>query len=201
MGGGAPAALITEPGGSDGEKRASGQNTAMTSLRGEPGRVAVQIAVCGPQHCTAEQERDAYLVGQLLAERGAVVVCGGGGGVMGGVAAGARSRDGVVVGILPGPDRRGASPDLSVAVMTNLGEARNAVIVRSADAVIAVGGSWGTLSEIALAVRYGDVPVVALGGWRVVDRSGAVVPGVDMVTSAEEAVEVALGAAVGDQRS
>lgn len=157
--------------------------------------MAVQVAVCGPRYCTAEEERNAYRVGQLLAERGAVVVCGGGGGVMGGVAAGVRSRGGVVVGILPGADRSGASPDLSIAVVTNLGEARNAVVVRSADAVIAVGGSWGTLSEIALAVRYRDVPVVALGGWQVVDSSGTVVPGVRTVTTSDEAVEAALGAA------
>lgn len=159
--------------------------------------MAVQVAVCGPRHCTAEEERSARRIGQLLAERGAVVICGGGGGVMAGVAAGVRSRGGVVVGILPGADRSGASPDLSVTVVTNLGEARNAVIVRSADAVIAVGGSWGTLSEIALAMRYGDAPVVTLGSWQTVDLSGAAVPGPIAVTSPEEAVAAALGGAAG----
>lgn len=152
----------------------------------------IQVAVCGPRYCTTEDEQNAYRVGQLLAERGAVVICGGGTGVMAAVAAGVRSRDGVVVGIRPGADRSGASPDLSVTLVTNMGEARNAIIVWSADAVIAVGGSWGTLSEIALAMRRGDVPVVTLGGWRIVDSSGAPVPGPIPATTPEEAVEAAL---------
>jgi len=154
--------------------------------------VPIQVAVCGPRYCTPEDEQNAYRVGQLLAERGAVVICGGGTGVMAAVAAGVRSRDGVVVGIRPGADRSGASPDLSVTLVTNMGEARNAIIVWSADAVIAVGGSWGTLSEIALAMRRGDVPVVTLGGWRIVDSSGLPVPGPIPATTPEEAVEAAL---------
>jgi uncharacterized protein (TIGR00725 family) len=97
-----------------------------------------------------------------------------------------------VVGIRPGADREGASPDLSVTIVTNLGEARNAVIVWSADAVIAVGGSWGTLSEVALAQRRGGVPVVVLDGWRVVAADGAVVSGITYVDSPEEAVNRAL---------
>jgi uncharacterized protein (TIGR00725 family) len=103
--------------------------------------------VCGPRDCTTTQAELARRVGVLLAEAGAIVICGGGTGVMAAVAAGARSVGGLVVGIRPGPDRVGASPDLSVTIVTNLGEARNAVIVWSADAVIAIGGSWGTLSE------------------------------------------------------
>lgn len=121
-----------------------------------------------------------------------MVICGGGTGVMAAAAAGARSRDGLVIGIRPGPDRTDASPDLSVTLATNMGEARNAIIVWSADAVIAVGGSWGTLSEIALAMRRGDVPVVTLGGWRIVDSSGAPIPGPIAASSPEEAVEAAL---------
>ena len=147
-----------------------------------------QVAVCGPRECSEAERAAAHRVGQLLAERGAVVVCGGGSGVMGAVAAGVRSRDGVVIGIRPGADRDGASADLTAVVVTNLGEARNAVIVASADAVVVVGGSWGTLSEVALARRRGGVPVVSLGGWRVVDGDGVEVPGVDHVTTPEEAV-------------
>jgi uncharacterized protein (TIGR00725 family) len=128
----------------------------------------------------------------LLAEAGAVVICGGGTGVMAAVAAGARSAGGLVVGIRPGNDRTDASPDLSVTIVTNLGEARNAVIVWSADAVIAIGGSWGTLSEVALAIRRGDVPVISLGGWRVVADDGSPVAGIDHVTSPEAAVRAAL---------
>jgi uncharacterized protein (TIGR00725 family) len=111
---------------------------------------------------------------------------------MAAVARGARSAGGVVVGIRPGPDRAGASPDLTVTVVTNLGEARNAVIVWSADVVVAVGGSWGTLSEIALARRRGGVPVVVLDGWQVLDAGGRPLPGFHHATTAEEAAALAL---------
>ncbi|HZN18888.1 MAG TPA: TIGR00725 family protein [Micromonosporaceae bacterium] len=155
--------------------------------------MAVQVAVCGPASCTEPEAVAAYQVGRLLAQRGAVVVCGGGTGVMAAAAAGARSVGGLVVGVLPGATREGASPDLSVAVVTQLGQARNAVIVWSADAVVAVGGSWGTLSEVALAMRRGGVPVVWLDGWRLVDRDGAPVPGIVHATDPDRAVELALG--------
>jgi len=151
-----------------------------------------QIAVCGPGECTEAEAAHARRVGELLARRGAVVLCGGGTGVMAAVAAGARAANGTVVGIRPGDSREGASPDLSVTVVTNLGEARNAVIVWSADAVIVIGGSWGTLSEVALAMRRGGVPVVVLGGWRVVDADGAPVPGPTYVDGPAAAVAEAL---------
>lgn len=134
--------------------------------------MAIQISVCGPRDCTEAERDTAFELGRLLAERGAVVICGGYGGVMAAVAAGARSADGVVVGILSGADRAGANPDLSIALPTGLGQARNAIIVNSGDAVIVVGGSWGTLSELALAMRRDDVPVVRLGGWRLLDEEG-----------------------------
>jgi uncharacterized protein (TIGR00725 family) len=154
--------------------------------------VAHQVAVCGPRDCTEAEAARAHRVGELLADAGTVVLCGGGGGVMAAVAAGVRSCGGVVVGIRPGDSRTGASPDLSVTVMTNMGEARNAIIVASADAVIAVGGSWGTLSEVALAMRRGAVPVISLGGWRIVDAAGDPVPGVTYVDTPEDAVRLAL---------
>lgn len=153
----------------------------------------MQVAVCGPARCTATEAAAARRVGELLARRGAVVLCGGGSGVMAAVAAGARAAGGLVVGILPGPDRVGANPDLSVAVVTNQGQARNAIIVQSADAVIAVGGSWGTLSEVALAMRRGGVPVVSLGGWVPVAPDGQPVPGLRIADSPEHAVALALG--------
>jgi uncharacterized protein (TIGR00725 family) len=111
---------------------------------------------------------------------------------MAAVAAGARSAGGLVVGIRPGPDQVGASPDLSVTIVTNLGEARNAVIVWSADAVIAIGGSWGTLSEVALARRRGGVPVIVLDGWRVITADGGSVDGISYVDTPDEAVKQAL---------
>lgn len=127
--------------------------------------MAVQVAVCGPRQCTDTDPDRAHEIGRLLAQAGATVLRRGGVGVMAAVAAGARAENGLVIGIGPGDSTDGASPDLSAVVVTNLGEARNAVIVWSADAVIAVGGSWGTLSEIALAKRRGGIPVITLGGW------------------------------------
>jgi hypothetical protein len=156
--------------------------------------MVTQIAVCGPSHCTEEEARNARRVGRLLAERGAVVVCGGGGGVMAAVSAGAREAGGTVVGIRPDDDPSTANADLSIRIQTNLGDARNAVIVWSADAVIAVGGSWGTLSEVALARCRGGLPVVQLGGWRVTDADGRPVPGIHHVDTADEAVTTALAA-------
>jgi hypothetical protein len=152
----------------------------------------MQVAVCGPSRCTEAEAAQARTVGELLAARGATVLCGGGGGVMAAVAAGARAAGGLVIGVLPGADRSGATPDLSAAVVTNMGQARNTIIVQSADAVIAIGGSWGTLSEVALAMRRGGVPVVSLGGWRLLDADGKPVPGLHLADSPARAVALAL---------
>jgi uncharacterized protein (TIGR00725 family) len=107
---------------------------------------------------------------------------------MGAVTDGARSGDGLVVGVLSGAERAGAHPGLSAAIATGMGQARNAVLVGSADAVIVVGGSWGTLSELAHAMRRGDVPVVQLGGWQLRDAAGRPVPGPRDAGSPEEAL-------------
>jgi uncharacterized protein (TIGR00725 family) len=143
-----------------------------------PAHGGVQVAVCGPGECTEREWDRAYETGRLLAGHGAVVVCGGHGGVMAAAAAGARSAGGVVAGVLPAADRAAAGPDLTVVIPTGLGQGRNNVIVNAADAVIAVGGSWGTLSEVALAMRAGRIPVVQLGGWRVHDEEGRPVGGI-----------------------
>jgi hypothetical protein len=150
----------------------------------------VQVAVCGPADATPAECEAARFVGELLGRAGAVVLCGGGPGVMAAVAAGARATGGLVVGVRPDAGRAPAA-DLSVVLRTGLGQARNVVLVQSADAVIAVGGSWGTLSEVAVARRVG-VPVVSLGGWRVVDAGGAPVPGVAAADGPESAVSLAL---------
>ena len=155
--------------------------------------MALQIAVCGPAEATDRERENAREVGRLLARRGAVVICGGYGGVMAAAAAGAREGGGTAVGILSRADREEANPDLTIAVATGLGQARNTVIVTSADAVIAVGGSWGTLSEIALALRRGTVPVVCLGGWRVAAEDGRPAPGGPVyVTTPGQAVDAAM---------
>ena len=150
--------------------------------------MTVQVAVCGPAECSPAEAAQAREVGERLAARGAVVICGGGTGVMAAVAAGARSRGGVVVGIRPGTGREDANEDLTAVVVTAMGEARNAIIVQSADAVIAVGGSWGTLSEVALAMRRG-IPVVALGGWRVTGPDGTPIDGIRFVSTPAAAVD------------
>ncbi|RKS73497.1 hypothetical protein BZB76_4190 [Actinomadura pelletieri DSM 43383] len=148
----------------------------------------MQVAVCGPADCTERQWDHAYQTGRLLAGHGAVVICGGLGGVMAAAAAGARAAGGVTVGLLPAADRAAAGPDLTVALPTGLGQGRNTVIVNAADAVIVVGGSWGTLAELALAMRRGTVPVVQLGGWRIHDEDGHPVGGIVHATDPADAV-------------
>jgi hypothetical protein len=119
------------------------------------------IAVVGGSTCTSEEEDWAAAVGRLVAEQGAVLVCGGLGGVMAAAARGAREAGGLTIGILPGSDPADANPSIEVPLATGMGEMRNALIVRVADALIAIGGGWGTLSEIALAQRI-ETPVVGL---------------------------------------
>jgi uncharacterized protein (TIGR00725 family) len=126
------------------------------------------VAVVGPSAPTAPDGRRlleaAHEAGRLLAERGYVVLTGGLGGVMAAAAAGAEEAGGTAVALLPGSRRDDASPGHAIAIPTGLGEMRNALMVRAADAVLAVGGAWGTLSEIALAARTG-VPVVTVDSW------------------------------------
>jgi uncharacterized protein (TIGR00725 family) len=125
----------------------------------------VYVAVIGPGQAGEDDLAAAREVGRLLAEAGAIVLTGGLGGVMAAATEGATAAGGLTVALLPGTDRAGSAA--TVVIPTGLGELRNALLVRAADAVIAVGCSWGTLSEIALAMRTG-VPLVCLGGWQVV---------------------------------
>lgn len=150
------------------------------------------VAVVGAGTATPDEQRDAELVGRGLAEAGAIVVCGGLGGVMEAACRGAKSAGGMTLGILPGSRREDANPYVDMAVATGLGELRNGLVVRSADALIAIGGEFGTLSEIALALKAGK-PVVGLGTWQLARRDqpvDAIVP----AASAEEAVTRALAA-------
>jgi uncharacterized protein (TIGR00725 family) len=152
------------------------------------------VAVAGPSEGSADELADAERVGRGLAERGAVVVCGGLGGAMEAACRGAKEAGGRTLGILPGSDRRAANPYVDVAVATGLAEGRNALVVRSADAVIAVGGAYGTLSEIALALRAG-IPVVGLGTWELL-RRGRRDDAIVRADTPEAAVEAALRAAI-----
>ena len=124
------------------------------------------MGVVGPGEATAAEESAAAAAGRALGEAGAVVVCGGLGGVMEAACRGAREGGGTTLGILPGADRRQANPFVDVAVATGLGEARNVLVVRTSDALIAVGGAYGTLSEIAFALKAGK-PVVGIGSWEI----------------------------------
>src|SRR5829696_1907469 len=144
---------------------------------------APYIAVVGAGAASAAQLDDAETVGRDLAAGGAVVVCGGLGGVMEAACRGAKQAGGTTVGILPALDRRAANPFVDVALPTGLGEARNALVVRAADALVAVGGAYGTLSEIALALKGGK-RVVGLRSWEI--------DGVEAAENANRAVVSAL---------
>jgi uncharacterized protein (TIGR00725 family) len=130
------------------------------------------VSVIGPGDGASEAlQAAAREVGRLVAEAGGIVVTGGGSGVMAAATLGAGAAGGRTVALLPGLDRGSAAAPADVVIPTGLGELRNGLVVRAADVVIAVGGSWGTTSEIALAMRTG-VPIVALSGWRYVEGDG-----------------------------
>jgi uncharacterized protein (TIGR00725 family) len=143
----------------------------------------VQVAVIGSG---AEHEGRAEEVGRLLVERGCTVVTGGLGSVMAAAARGAKSAGGVTIGVLPGESRRDANEWLDHVVITGLGHARNLAVVASGDAVIAVGGRWGTLAEIGFANVLGRPVVILEPGWEL--------DGVPRAASPGEAVELALAA-------
>src|SRR5579872_3888783 len=125
---------------------------------------SLYVSVVGGGNLPPRERELARAVGRALAEAGAVLVCGGLGGTMEAACRGAREGGGRTVGILPGTDRSDANRFVDVALPTGMGEARNALVVRAADAVVAVGGEFGTLSEMALALVTG-VPVVGIGTW------------------------------------
>jgi uncharacterized protein (TIGR00725 family) len=148
-----------------------------------------QVAVSGGGASPPNEALDAAEeVGRRLAEAGITIVCGGLGGVMEAAARGAAGAGGEVIGILPGDDPAAANSHCTHVIATGIGHARNLAVVASGDAVIAIGGEWGTLSEIAFARRLGR-PVVALDTWTV-SGAGAMAeaPGVETVPDAEAAV-------------
>lgn len=148
------------------------------------------VAVIGSGDATDEQVALGEQVGREVAKAGAILVCGGLGGVMEAACRGAKASGGTTVGILPGSDREAANRHVDIAVATGLGEARNAIVVASSDSVVAVGGEFGTLSEIALALRAGK-PVVGLNTWEL-HRDGRQVEGVMPADDAARAVALAL---------
>jgi len=151
------------------------------------------IGVIGEGDCSGELYRMAEEVGRLAARGGAAVVCGGLGGVMEAACRGARGEGGTTIGILPGTDKADANPFVTIALPTGMGEARNALVVRASDAIVAVGGKFGTLSEIALALKTGK-PIVGLRTWGLMLEGRIFKPFPECSTPAE-AVEVALSLA------
>jgi hypothetical protein len=146
------------------------------------------VSVIGTGVAAADTDAAAREVGRLLATAGAIVVCGGLGGVMAAVCQGAREAGGRTIGVLPGVDATAANMWVDVALPTGMGEARNVLVVRAGRAVIAVGGGFGTLSELAFARKL-QVPVVGLDTWTLPDD------GIIHVDTPDEAVRVALSAA------
>jgi len=146
----------------------------------------VYVSVVGSGTATGELYEQAREVGRLVAERNGVVVCGGLGGVMEAAARGAAEVGGVAIGILPDEDRGRANKYLTYSVATGVGQARNLAVVCSGDVVIAVGGEYGTLSEIGLALKVGR-PMISLGTWDLGEH-------VTVTASPEEAVAAAFAA-------
>lgn len=155
------------------------------------------VAVVGAASCSPSEARAAETVGRVLAQGGATVLCGGRGGVMEAACRGAHRAGGLTVGILPGDDPSAANPYVDVAIATGLGEARNAIVARTAGAVVAIGGRYGTLSEIAFALKHG-LPVVGVNTWELAPPGGGTLSPIvcidDPVEAARRAVALARGA-------
>jgi len=152
------------------------------------------IAVIGGKRCSSQEAKLAEEVGRELARRGVAVVCGGMGGVMEAACRGAQSEGGITIGILPGETRQVANPYVQIPIVTGMGYARNVAVVKSAQAVIAISGSYGTLTEIAHALQSG-IPVIGLNTWslsRNDQPDSSIIPAKNPV----EAVDIALSLAI-----
>ena len=148
------------------------------------------IAVIGGSDCTPEEARLAEEVGRGLARSGAVLICGGLGGVMEAACKGASAEGGFTIGILSGASRQTANPYITIPIVTNLGEARNVIVVKSAEAIIAIGGGYGTLSELGHALRNGT-PVIGLNTWSL-SRNGRPDNSIVLARNPADAVKKAL---------
>jgi len=151
------------------------------------------IAVIGGNQCSKEEAKLAEGVGRELARRGAILVCGGLGGVMEAACKGASSEGGLTIGILPGENPQAANPYVQIPIVTGIGYARNVAVVKSAQAVIAIGGNYGTLSEIAHALQSA-IPVIGLNTWSL-SRNGQLDEPIIRAESPAEAVNKALSLA------
>jgi len=150
------------------------------------------IAVIGGNQCSPQEARLAEEVGRELARRGAILVCGGLSGVMEAACKGASSEGGITIGILPGESRQAANPYVQIPIATGLGYARNLAVVKSAQAVIAIGGSYGTLSEISHALQSG-IPVIGLNTWslsRNNQQDNSIIPAQNAVEAVNKAISL-----------
>jgi len=151
------------------------------------------IGVMGASSCDASVYHEAYQVGQWIARRGAILLCGGLTGVMEAAAKGAKNEGGLTIGILPGSNERESPPNpyIDIAIFTGMSDARNAINVRSSDVVIALWGSFGTLSEIALALKIGK-PVVLLHSWKFEVEPPPPPANLEVASTPQDAVTLAL---------
>ena len=152
------------------------------------------FGVVGGASCRDADTKLAFETGREIARAGGVLVCGGGGGVMAAACSGAKTIGGTTLGILPGQDAEESEPNshLDHAIYTGIGQGRNQIIVLSSDAVIAIEGEWGTLSEIALAYKH-DKPVVLLNSWAVEGPAGQGLKSLNRAATAKEAVATSMG--------
>jgi len=151
------------------------------------------IAVIGGSRCPPEEAELAEAVGREIAQKGAILVCGGMGGIMEAACRGAHAEGGMTIGILPSENRRLANPYVQIPIVTGIGYARNVIVVKSAQAVIAIGGNYGTLSEISHALQS-NIPVIGLNTWSL-SREGQVDSAIILAHSPAEAVDKALNLA------
>lgn len=155
----------------------------------------IALGLIGASSCPPEHQALAFETGREIARSGADLICGGGSGVMKAGCEGAKSAGGLTIALLPGRDRATSPPNpwVDIAIYTGLGQARNQILVLSSAAVIAIGGEWGTLSEIAMAHKYG-VPVVLLDSWSLVAPPATAAIEVPTADNARQAVEMAIAA-------
>ena len=153
------------------------------------------IAVIGGNQPTPEEAEVAEEIGRELAKNGAILVCGGLGGVMEAASNGASAEGGITIGILPGDNRKAANPYIQIPIVTGMGYARNVVVVKSAQAVIAIGGSYGTLTEIGHALQNG-IPVIGLNTWSISrndEPDNSIIPAESPAEAVRKALELAKG--------
>ncbi len=147
--------------------------------------MVLQIGVIGASKCSEKDYQVAYEVGKGIAQSGAMLVCGGLGGTMEGACKGAKENGGITIGILPGSSKDDANPYVTIIIVTSLNHARNNLIVRSSDALIAIRGEYGTLSEIAIALKIGK-KVIGIDTWKI---SEDIIEATDAADAVKKAVK------------